>query len=402
MNILENAGPLHPRGVSTRLRASRLRFVLFAAVLLFGACDTSTSPTGTNPVDPSSPADPGSPVDPDNPAGPPYTGPNYGYANPTLRYFYYTGDNKIYYMSRNSVYKMDIDGKNSVKVRSNTPQDTADRKYKYQYIYVSNGIVYYNDRVSNKTYKMRTDGTGHEPARDGKSGPMGTYGIGAGEVLYFDRWKRYLKGNTLYFSALSDFRNLSRKTPPDSGTTVTLVNALGDGFVFAPDGIYFRLHIRAGGRTAGYYGIVRVDYSFTPQVTWRGTHPNDADMKEIAAPGPGGRDAAGQVEWDYSGSGDYFNVLNVSRDFIAYVRRGVNYSGDRLTGLNVVHRGSGVSRSPQTVHDTLEISHLAGGINIIDDYVYWLTDNGVSTRRYKLHRVKKDGTGYGVVKEMPY
>ena len=38
---------------------------------------------------------------------------NYGYANASFRYFYHPKDNKIYYMSQNSVYKMDIDGTNA-------------------------------------------------------------------------------------------------------------------------------------------------------------------------------------------------------------------------------------------------------------------------------------------------
>ena len=42
-----------------------------------------------------------------------------------------------------------------------------------------------------------------------------------------------------------------------------------------------------------------------------------------------------------------------------------------------------------------------GGIDIIGDYVYWLTDDK-DNQRYELHRIRKDGTGYGVVKDTPY
>ena len=337
--------------------------------------------------------------------------PNYGYANSTFRYFYNPGDNKIYYMSANSVYRMDIDGTNSASVRCNAPGDRSTRHYDEQYIYVSNDTVYYNNRVSNTTYRMKTDGTEHKVEEDEKSGAMGKYGTGGSSVLYFsDGRKRYLKDNTLYFEGTS-YPNLSRQTPPGTGPLEILSNKKADNFVFAPEGIYFRLRKKSDG--SDYYGIRKANYDVTPRGSGEDARLNENNSVEIVPPGTDGAyHADSPTVWasfksdgtNFNLDTHYVNTLNVSKNFIAYITRGRG-GLDVGSGLNVVERPdpSGTFQAPRTVRSQLSRFNLAinSGINIIGDYLYWMTDNK-NAQQYKLHRVKKDSTDYRVVKEMPY
>ena len=105
-----------------------------------------------------------------------------------------------------------------------------------------------------------------------------------------------------------------------------------------------------------------------------------------------------------------FNTLNVSGDFIAYIGRSIDNSGGTSRflpgGLNVVSRNSGPAAggygAPRTLRTGLRKFYLGGGgIDIIGDYLYWLIEDK-DNQRYELHRIRKDGTGYGVVKHIPY
>ena len=321
---------------------------------------------------------------------------NYGYANATFRYFYYPADSQIYYISENDIYKMDIDGTSAGKIKDNTQQDTTDNMYKRQYIYVFDGTVYYNDRVSNTTHKMRTDGKNHATGATGKSGQMGAYKNGSNTVLYFDGRKRHLMGNTLYYS--TDSTTLGKKSPPNASTTTTITARQADNFVFAPDGIYFRLHTK-GRNPQSYYGIVKARYDAAPQGTGNNARLTDADMLEIISPTNA---AVDPISSTVSGSGrtrisDDFPTLNVSRNFIAYLGRN---SGD----LIVLDRNTtrvakaGIYKPDNT---TGRRPKLPGGISIIGDYIYWMSEDE-TRKQYVLHRVKKDGTGYAQIKTMPY
>ena len=70
---------------------------------------------------------------------------NYGYANSSLRYFYYPEDKTIYYISGNAVHRMDVDGRNSTVIKSNAWKNPKKPSSIYPFIFVSNGTVYYND-----------------------------------------------------------------------------------------------------------------------------------------------------------------------------------------------------------------------------------------------------------------
>ena len=168
---------------------------------------------------------------------------------------------------------------------------------------------------------------------------------GTAAKLYFDTWKQYLKDGTLYFS--TGLNKLSKKTPPAGGTASALTNGQADNFVFAPDGIYFRLHSKGSN---AYYGIVRAPYNAVPQGSGGRARLKDSDMKQIAAPGTAGIDAAADPKLDFRGSGDLFSTLNVSRDFIAYMRRGkLNILGTPeagTTGLGIVHPRPGRVHPP--------------------------------------------------------
>ena len=337
---------------------------------------------------------------------------NYGYDNSSYRYFYYPPDNAIYYMSANSVYRMDINGANSVLIKSNPQQDSAKSSFKFQFIYVSGGRVYSNDRLGNTTYSMKTDGTEHAVERTGRSGPMGVYGSGENAVLYFDSRKKHLEDDTLYFSG--GLSNLSTQSlSGDDGPSV-LTSGQADNFVFTPEGIYFRLREALSGRGAGgLYGIMKVDYDAEPQGTGAAARLEAEDIEEVVNPGANGIHQSSEpkvrVLYDSSRSPAYsfysFNTLNVSRDFVAYIRRSIdNDNGaNRILegGLNVISRSGEGSEVPRTVRAGLNKFYIAGGISIIGDYIYWMTDDS-NLKQYKLYRVKKDGTGYGLVKNMPY
>ena len=397
-----------PSGKRSRLsKPLAAVFSLILILTLISACDMPDSEEKTEPGTASGGTAPQEPYPPSQPGGTSgggggqTSGPNYGYANASFRYFYHPRDNKIYYMSENSVYRMDIDGENPEKFKDNPVGDKTAPNYKYQYIYVSDdGTVYYNSRVTNTTYKMGTDGSRHTTAANGKSGPMGVYVTGTGAKLYFANWKRYLKDNTLYYYSGRSLTQLFKRTPPGVGTNVTLTYGQADNFVFAPDGIYFRL--RSKGHNA-YFGIERVPYNVTHRGSGGGARLNYWDMEQIAAPGTAGINAAAGPKWDFAGSDDRFNTLNVSRDFIAYMRRRHDYwLKDVSEGLNVViRRGPGASTTPAAIGRELRTRDLAGGISIIGDYIYWMTDNSAA-KQYKLYRIKKDGTGYLPVKAMDY
>ena len=319
---------------------------------------------------------------------------NYGYANATFRYFYYPADNQIYYISENDIYKMDTDGTSASKIKDNTQQDTTDNMYKRQYIYVFDGTVYYNDRVSNTTHKMRTDGKNHATEANGKSGQMGAYGLSP--TLYFDGRKRHLMGNTLYYS--TDSTTLGKKSPPNANTATTITARQADNFVFAPDGIYFRLHA-SGVSSQSYYGIVKVRYDVAPQGT--GNNARLTDAEEIISP-TNPEAAVDPISSTVSGSGrnsifDDFPILNVSRNFIAYLGRnsGDLIVWDRKTNTTRVAK-AGIYKPDNT---TGRRPKLPGGISIIGDYIYWMSE---TNKKYVFHRVKKDGTGYAQIKTIPY
>ena len=331
---------------------------------------------------------------------------NYGYANSSFLYFYYPEDKKIYYISGNAVHKMYINGASSTLIKSDLYKNPSSLS-PYPFIYVSNGIVYYNDRRDNTTYKMKTDGTEHAVEAVGKTGPMGVYEAGNKTVLYFDGRQQYLKNNTRYFSK-DRFDNLSKQTPADGGSTTALTNGQADNFVFAPEGIYFRLRIAAG--RLGAYGIAKVGYDASPDGMGAVARLKNTDMREVVDPGTNITHRASEpTTWVILGlSGarliNYeFNTLNVSKDFIAYIGRSIDSKSSLLPGgLKVVSRSADRYGTPQTVRVGLRKFDLAGGgVNIIGDYVYWLTDDR-DNQQYKLHRVKKDGQGYAVVKNIPY
>ena len=341
---------------------------------------------------------------------------NYGYANSSLRYFYYPEDKTIYYISGNAVHKMDVDGRNSTVIKSNAWKNPPKKPSSlYPFIFVSNGTVYYNDgrRPDDTTYRMKTDGTDHKVERRGKSGPMGVYGTGKDAMLYFDDRQQYLKNDTRYFS--SGPLNLSRQTAAAGGSTAALTDEQADNFVLTPRGIYFRLRAAATG-VAGAYGIVKVGYDAVPEVTGGDARLKNADMEKVVDPDSDiSYRASSPTNWvTLNGPGRInaydFNTLNVSGDFIAYIGRSIDNSGgtSRLLpgGLNVVSRNAGTAAggygAPRTLRAGLRKFDLrGGGIDIIGDYLYWLTEDK-DNQRYELHRIRKDGTGYGMVKHIPY
>ena len=338
---------------------------------------------------------------------------NYGYANSSFLYFYYPEDKKIYYISGNAVHKMYVNGANSTLIKSalwKNPRKNPSSLSSYPFIYVSNGTVYYNDRRrDNATYKMKTDGTEHAVEAIGKTGPMGVYKARNKAVLYFDGRQQYLKENTRYFSKDS-FDNLSKQTPAAGGSITALTNMQADNFVFAPEGIYFRLRVAASG--FGIYGIAKVGYDASPDGTGAAARLKNTDMHNVVDPGTNITHRASEpTTWvSLSGSGTssrinsyQFNTLNVSKDFIAYIGRSIDDTSSLLPGgLNVVSRNADRYGTPRTVRAGLRKFDLAGGgVNIIGDYLYWITDDR-DNQQYKLHRVKKDGQGYAVVKNIPY
>ena len=333
---------------------------------------------------------------------------NYGYANSSFLYFYYPEDKKIYYISGNAVHKMYVNGTNSTLIKSDLYKNPSSLS-PYPFIYVSNGTVYYNDRRDNTTYKMKTDGTEHAVEAVGKTGPMGVYKARNKAVLYFDGRQQYLKNNTLYFSK-DRFDNLSKQTPAAGGSITALTNKQADNFVFSPEAIYFRLRVAAGG--LGAYGIVKVGYDASPDGIGDAARLKNTDMSKVVEPGTEITHRASEpTAWVTLGLPgamriNYyeFNTLNVSKDFIAYIGRSIDGTSRLLPGgLKVVSRSTdGRYGAPQTVRVGLRKFDLAGGgVNIIGDYLYWLTDDR-DHQRYKLHRVKKDGQGYRVVKNIPY
>ena len=335
---------------------------------------------------------------------------NYGYANSGFLYFYYPQDKKIYYMSGNAVHKMYVNGTNSTVIKSDL-WENPNSLSSYPFIYVSNGTVYYNDkRRDNTTYKMKTDGTEHAIEAVGKIGPMrGLRKTENKTVLYFDDKQQYLKENTRYFSK-DRFDNLSKQTLADDGSTTSLTNMQADNFVFAPEGIYFRLRVAVSG--FGIYGIAKVGYDADPEGTGNNARLKNTDMRKVVDPRTNITHRASEpttwVNLNRSGRSSrinsyQFNTLNVSKDFIAYIGRSIDDASNLLPGgLNVVHRGPDGYNAPQTVRVGLNKFNLAGGgVDIIGDYMYWLTHDR-DHQRYKLHRVKKDGQGYRVVKNIPY
>lgn len=345
---------------------------------------------------------------------------NYGYANSSFRYFYYPEDKKIYYISGDAVHRMDVDGTNSAVIKSNLwknpPKDASSL---YPFIYVSSGTVYYNDRRENTTYKMNTDGTEHAVERSGESGPMGVYGTGTNAKLYFfDGRQQYRKNAAHYFSQgrFDNLSNLSKRTLP-GGSVTALTNGQADNFVFAPEGIYFRLKAAAAG-VAGAYGIVKVGYDAPPEGSGAAARLKNTDMRKVVDPDtPGaGYPASSPNVVSLTGgpvgiTNYVFSTLNVSKDFIAYIGRSIDNRGGTSHllpgGLNVVIRGTGPDgadryTSPRTLRTGIRKFDLAGGgIDIIGDYMYWLTEDE-DNKRYRLHRIKKDGTGYGIVKHLRY
>lgn len=332
---------------------------------------------------------------------------NYGYANSSFLYFYYPEDKKIYYISGSAIHKMNVNGTNSTLIKSDLWKNPGSLS-PYPFIYVSNGTVYYNDRRDNTTYKMKTDGTQHAVEAAGKTGPMGVYKAENKAVLYFDDRQQYLKNNTLYFSK-DRFDNLSKQTPAAGGSITELTNGQADNFVFAPEGIYFRLRVAAG--VLGAYGIVKVGYDASPDGTGSAARLKNTDMQKVVDVRPTLTHRASEpTVWVTLGPpgamriNHYaFNTLNVSKDFIAYIGRSIDGTSRLLPGgLKVVSRSAdGKYGTPQTVRVGLRKFDLAGGqVNIIGDYIYWLTDDR-DHRQYKLHRVKKDGQGYRVVKNIP-
>ena len=341
-------------------------------------------------------------------------GANYGYANSGFLYFYDPQDKKIYYMSGNAVHKMYVNGTNSTVIKSDLweNRENPSSLSSYPFIYVSNNTVYYNDmRRDNTTYKMKTDGTEHAIEAVGKAGPMG--GLRKTEnktVLYFDDRQQYLKENTRYFSK-DRFDNLSKQTLDDDDSTTSLTNMQADNFVFAPEGIYFRLRVAASG--FGIYGIAKVGYDASPEGTENNARLKNTDMRKVVDPGTNITHRASEptiwVSLGHFGRSSrinsyQFNTLNVSKDFIAYIGRSIDDTSSLLPGgLKVVERGTaGRYGNPRTVRVGLSKFDLAGGgVNIIGDYIYWLTHDR-DNQRYKLHRVKKNGQGYKVVKNIPY
>ena len=338
---------------------------------------------------------------------------NYGYGNSSYRYFYYPPDNAIYYMSENSVHRMDINGENSVRIEPR-PHKKSEQYSQSQFIYVFEGRVYYNDMRVNTTYSMKTDGSNHRVEKDDKSGPMGMYGTGENAVLYFDSGKKYLKDDTLYFS--TGLSNLAKESPAGGGSPSVITSRQADNFVFAPEGIYFRLAEALTGTGPGG-GIVRVDYNAEPEGTGNDARLKKPDMEEIVNPGSNGIHQASKIKKlvffnkmlaDPSSKKLYsisFNTLNVSRDFVAYIRRSIdnNNGANRILagGLNVISRSGEGNGVPRTVRAGLNKFDIAGGISIIGDYIYWMTENS-KRKRYELYRVKKDGTGYRRVTNMLY
>ena len=341
---------------------------------------------------------------------------NYGYGNSSYRYFYYPRDNAIYYMSGNSVYRMDIHGENFVQIEPRPHNEPTKKHSQSQFIYVFEGRVYYNDMRVNKTYSMKTDGSNHRVEENDKSGPMGMYGTGENAVLYFDSGKKYLKDDTLYFS--TGLSNLAKKSLAGGGggSPSVITSRQADNFVFAPEGIYFRLAEALTGTGPGG-GIVRVDYNAEPEVSGNDARLKKTDMEEIVNPGSNGIHQASAIKklvffnkmLDDPPSKDFysisFNTLNVSRDFVAYIRRSIdnNNGANRILdgGLNVISRSGEGSGVPRTVRAGLNKFDIAGGISIIGDYIYWMTENS-KRKRYELYRVKKDGTGYRRVTNMLY
>ena len=149
-------------------------------------------------------------------------------------------------------------------------------------------------------------------------------------MLYFDDKQQYLKENTRYFSK-DRFDNLSKQTLDDDGSTTSLTNMQADNFVFAPEGIYFRLRVAASG--FGIYGIAKVGYDADPEGTENNARLRNTDMQKVVDPSTNIIHRASEptiwVSLNRSESSlkinSYqFNTLNVSKDFIAYIGRSVD------------------------------------------------------------------------------
>ena len=163
---------------------------------------------------------------------------------------------------------------------------------------------------------------------------------------------------------------------------------------------------------------MKVGYDAAPEGTGDAARLKNTDMRRVVDPGTSGAGYPASAPNVVSLTGGragitsyVFSTLNVSKDFIAYIGRSIDNSSGTSPllpgGLNVVIRGSGPDgadpyTSPRTVCTGIRKFDLAGGgIDIIGDYMYWLTEDKPN-KRYRLHRIKKDGTGYGIVKDLPY
>ena len=307
-----------------------------------------------------------------------------GYRNVGFKYFYYSKDRKIYYTSSGDIYKMDLDGGNSTKIKDH-PSGT-----KGDYIYVYNDIVYftYESTSSKKIVKMNLDGTGYANFISPGEGVMKVYDD---RLYYFvtsrlnnkslysfpldqsdvsskivDGYHKYVgvqygfdtngdyhvKGGNLYYHEGGDGL---WKVDLSTKTKTKLSSGLYDNYTFTRDYIYCRYH-------NSVYGIGRADYSMQNFRVYR-----DTDK---------------QVE-------DRF-ALNVSSSWILYYNR--TGGGASSKDLNYVSK-DGTSEKVLVPN----LKKVKGDFKIIGDWAYYMLEDGDD---WVIYRVKKDGTSKAEVKRI--
>ncbi len=308
-----------------------------------------------------------------------------GYGNSSYHYFYYPTDGKIYYSSKYHIYKMDLDGSNSVKIKDKTSGvNYPSSSIPDENVYVYNDWVYYNNYTEKKIYKMRRDGTSHSLFLNDAYGDMKI----VGDYFYFSSGNRTLKrikvdkseaeetihrergykmtfgvrGNAVYYHKGDDWLY---KVDLATKTKTTLSSGLNDGFIFEKTHIYYRDHSNG-------YGISKSDYDMQNEVLIRRT------TQEIRDDG---------------------NRMNLSDDFFCYVNR-VPWGSSGSINLYFVSRdGSTETKLVDNIQaEWPNQPKLIGEFRIIGNWIYYLINT--SGQVLEISRIKKDGTGKAVVKRL--
>ena len=295
-----------------------------------------------------------------------------GFRNGSFRFFYYPKDGKIYYTSNYSIYKMDLDGSNSVEIKKNSAPSSVNL---YQYIFVHNDFVYYNNAGDKKIYKMKTDGSNHSFYLDGYGG-MKVYGdyfyffdkdfnlnrikldnSGSKEKLFkgaaFISGKQgggdfHIKNDVIYYHVGRDgLWKFDINNKKDS----QISSGLYDGYVFTDNYMYFRHH------NMGNYGIAKVDYNLSNKQVIR---------------------KKGEVN-------DGGSSLNVSKNYIVFSNR--TSLLDRYPGIWFLSLDGKTEK--KIIAGPIDKS--GGELKIIGDWVYYTINTNVDNK-LKISRVKKDGT----------